>query len=222
MRKLWPFPGPSTQTALIIKGFNLRGKTGRGWNVDSEFHFHHQTFLRENDISSLDREVEVACTHVWKLWKMLYFNSVPPAVILVYSKLPINLPAKENTHTPLHKWLWLGLAVGLRKFNHLNLFSLFPWWKSSVRSQHEPVRTELLSAPLFMLIRYRHETEESRVMRKGPEWIRRVGVCGRPLRPIGRPLDGLFVYRSKIEPPLPLGKDISLGGWILPSTELRV
>lgn len=128
---------------------------------------------------------------------MLYFNSVPPAVILVYSKLPINLPAKENTHTPLHKWLWLGLAVGLRKFNLLNLFSLFPWWKSSVRFQHEPVRTELLSAPLFMLIRYRHEMEESRVMRKGPEWIRRVGVCGRPLRPIARALDGLFVYRSQ-------------------------
>ena len=32
---------------------------------------------------------------------MLYFNSVLPAVILVYSKLPINLPAKENTHTHL-------------------------------------------------------------------------------------------------------------------------
>lgn len=71
----------------------------------AEFHFRHQMFLGGNDNSSLDREVEVACANVWKLWEMLYFNSVPPAVTLVSSKLPINLPAKENTHTPLHKWL---------------------------------------------------------------------------------------------------------------------
>ena len=71
----------------------------------SEFHFHHRMFLRENDSSSLDREVEMACANVWKFWKMLYVNSLPPAVTLVYSTLPINLPAKENTHTPLHKWL---------------------------------------------------------------------------------------------------------------------
>lgn len=167
----------------------------------SEFHFHHQMFLREDDSSSLDREVQMANVNVWKLWKMQYFNSDPPEVILIYLKLPINFSAKENTCTPLHKWLWLGLAVGLRKFNHLNLFSLFPWWKSSVRFQHEPVRAELLSAPLFMLIRYRHEMEGSRVMRKSPEWIRRVRVCGRPLRPTGRGLKALFIYEFQHRTP---------------------
>lgn len=71
----------------------------------SEFHFHHHMVLRKNGGSSLDREVEVAYANVWKLQEMLYFNSVPPEVILIYLKLPINLLAKENTHTPLHKWL---------------------------------------------------------------------------------------------------------------------
>lgn len=58
-------------------------------------------FLRENESSSLDREVEMAKADVWKWWKMLYFNSVPPEVILIYLKLPINFPAKKNTHTHL-------------------------------------------------------------------------------------------------------------------------
>lgn len=71
----------------------------------SEFYFHHQRFLGENDSSILDREVEMAYANVCKLWKMLYFNPVPPEVIVIYLKLPINLPAKENTCTPLHKWL---------------------------------------------------------------------------------------------------------------------
>lgn len=148
-----------------------------------------------------------AQTGKWK-WPLLMsgscrkcFNSVLPEVRPIHLKLPVNFPAKENTHThahtSLHKWLWLGLAVGLRKFNHLNLFSLFSWWKSSVRFQHEPVRAELLSALLFMLIRYRHEMEESRIMSKNPEWIRRVGVCGRPLRLPAGALKGLFIYESQ-------------------------
>lgn len=68
----------------------------------SEFHFSHQMFLRENDSSSLDRDVEMDYANVWKLWKMLYFNSVPQEGILINLKLPINFPAKENTHTHTH------------------------------------------------------------------------------------------------------------------------
>lgn len=136
---------------------------------------------------------------------------------------------KTHTHTPLHKWLWLGLAVGLRKFNHLNLFSLFPWWKSSVRFQHEPVRAELLSAPLFMLIRYRHEMEESRVMRKSPEWIRRVLVCGRPPRPTGGGSERTFYYEFQLRTSSTCWKGcwdtleyVSLCGQNLPSAEPKV
>ena len=37
---------------------------------------------------------------VWALWKVPHSNSVPPEVILICLKLPVNLPAnKTHTHT---------------------------------------------------------------------------------------------------------------------------
>lgn len=100
----YPFNTDSTHCKRTRSGV---GEAGRDKIkcIFSGFYFCHQRFLRENDSSILDREVEMSCANMCKFWKMLYFNPVPPEVIFIYLKLPINLPAKENTHTPLHKWL---------------------------------------------------------------------------------------------------------------------